>query len=112
VPARLAVGWVDLLKESLPYMNFWHVKNYLRVEHPELGTALSYPTDLEFGLIDYRAALRLALAHGYDGPLYIEHYEGDTLWAIEKGRRHRKEVMWQLHVAGHEGSVLNAETAQ
>ena len=108
IPARLPAGWLQLVKESLPYMNYWHVKNYLRIEAPEVGVALSYPTDLEFGMIDYRAALRLALAHGYGGPLCIEHYEGDALWAIEKGRRYLEEVMRQLQ----EGSVLGAEAAQ
>ncbi len=112
VPTRPSAGWVDLLMDSLPYMNYWHVKNYLRLDHPDLGAALSYPTDLEFGLIDYRAALRLALAHGYDGPLCIEHYEGDAMWAIERGRRYLEEVMRQLQVAEDERSVLDAEAPQ
>jgi len=108
IPARLPAGWLQLIKESLPYMNYWHLKNYMRIEAPEVGVALSYPTDLEFGMIDYRAALRLALAHGYHGPLCIEHYEGDALWAIEKGRRYLEEVMRQLQ----EGGVVGAEAAQ
>jgi RpiB/LacA/LacB family sugar-phosphate isomerase len=96
VPRPLATGWVELLRESLPFMNYWHVKNYIRLEYPDLKLVLSYPTKLAFGVIDYRQAVRLAIAHGYRGPVCIEHYEGDSIEAIASGRRYLEEIMRRI----------------
>jgi len=92
-------GWEELLLGALPRMNYWHAKNYVRLESPSAGIVLSYPTDLSFGVIDYRRAVQLALDHGYRGPICIEHYEGDALGAIERGRRYIEGVMDQLEAA-------------
>ena len=96
VPEPLTTGWEQLLRDSLPHMNYWHVKNYLRLEQPRSGTFLSYPTELAFGIIDYRAAVQLALEANYRGPICIEHYEGDALRAIARGRCYLEEVVREL----------------
>jgi sugar phosphate isomerase/epimerase len=95
VPARLTASWEEDLRAALPYMNYWHVKNYARLEHPQLGFALSYPTELASGWINYRAAVEIALAGGYRGPICVEHYGGDALWAMHRGRNYLIELMEQ-----------------
>lgn len=88
VPAPLTQGWFELLRDCLPHMNYWHVKNFIRLEHPDAGVFLSYPTELAVGVIDYREALRHVLAAGYAGPICIEYYDGDALGAAVRSRRY------------------------
>jgi sugar phosphate isomerase/epimerase len=96
VPVQLEVGWEGLLRASVARMNYWHVKNYIRLESPATGTVLSAPSELASGVIDYRRALRIALEHGYAGPVCIEHYEGDALGAIARGRSYLEDVLRDL----------------
>jgi sugar phosphate isomerase/epimerase len=72
-------GWRELLERTLPYANFWHVKNYARYEDASAGLYAAVPTYLESGVIDYRTAVKLALAHGFQGVICTEHYGGDGL---------------------------------
>ncbi len=88
VPKPLDRSWAELLADCLPHLNYWHVKNYIRLEHPATGTFMSYPTELGVGVIDYREAIRMALEAGYTGPLCIEYYEGDTLETAVRSRRY------------------------
>ncbi len=71
--------WDEVLARTLPYANYWHVKNYTRDERPQDGFFTSSPAPLELGLINYRAGLDLALRLGYAGILTCEHYGGDGL---------------------------------
>jgi sugar phosphate isomerase/epimerase len=71
--------WHDILTAVLPYTNYWHVKNCLRLEDPLTGHAFSGPVAMESGIIDYRAAIELALAAGFTGAFVVEHYGGDGL---------------------------------
>lgn len=71
--------WRDLLEATLPYANFWHVKNYARYEDAAAGIHQAVPTYMESGVIDYRAAMRIALANGFQGVICTEHYGGDGL---------------------------------
>jgi sugar phosphate isomerase/epimerase len=91
VPAPLAEGWEETLRAVLPHTTYWHVKNYARVERRELVVTL--PSELEAGHIDYRRALGLALDAGFGGPVCIEHYEGDALGAIARGRTYVEQVL-------------------
>src|SRR5699024_6901815 len=72
-------SWEYMVATTLPRANYWHVKNYARLEHPEAGVVLTYPTSLELGMINYRDAVRFAIAHGFSGPFVVEHYGGDGL---------------------------------
>jgi sugar phosphate isomerase/epimerase len=91
VPEPLAAGWEETLRAVLPHTTYWHVKNYARVERP--GLVVTLPSELEAGHIDYRRALGLALDAGYAGPVCIEHYEGDALGAIARGRAYVEQVV-------------------
>ena len=71
--------WRELLAQTLPYANFWHVKNYTRDEDPASGVVTTAPAYLESGLIDYRTAIRMAIDHGFQGVICTEHYGGDGL---------------------------------
>ncbi|MEV6637910.1 TIM barrel protein [Actinoplanes sp. NPDC051470] len=69
----------EVLEKVLPYTNYWHVKNYLRMDDPDRGVVLTSPTSLELGVIDYRQALGTALASGFSGVVTCEQYGGDAL---------------------------------
>ena len=47
----------DMLDKVLPHANYWHVKNYARDEDPATGQVMTFPVPMEFGLINYRAAI-------------------------------------------------------
>lgn len=76
---RPVEGWRELLEATLPYANFWHVKNYARYEDAAAGLSWAVPTFLEAGVIDYRTAVKMALSHGFQGVICTEHYGGDGL---------------------------------
>ncbi|WP_022901870.1 sugar phosphate isomerase/epimerase family protein [Humibacter albus] len=70
--------WRDILPAVVPYTNYWHVKNYLRMEH-ENGTVFTAPATMATGVINYRDAVTMALDAGYRGAFVVEHYGGDGL---------------------------------
>jgi sugar phosphate isomerase/epimerase len=96
VPHRLAEPWRDTFVKIVAYVNYWHVKNYIRMEDPERGIVMSSPSALDAGEIDYRWALERALQSGYRGPICVEHYSGDALWVMEQGRRYLEAVLGRL----------------
>lgn len=71
--------WRDIARQTLPYTNFWHVKNYTRDEDAATGVISTTPTYLESGLIDYRTAVSWAIDAGFQGVICTEHYGGDGL---------------------------------
>ncbi|MFJ2552243.1 sugar phosphate isomerase/epimerase family protein [Microbacterium sp. NPDC087591] len=71
--------WREVVALTAPFTNFWHVKNYTRDEDPISGLVTTAPAYLESGLIDYRAAFRIAIASGFQGVICTEHYGGDGL---------------------------------
>jgi sugar phosphate isomerase/epimerase len=72
-------SWRDLVEATMPYANFWHVKNYTRDEDPRTGSISTMPSYMESGLIDYRFAVATAIASGFQGVICTEHYGGDGL---------------------------------
>jgi hypothetical protein len=68
----------------LPYTNYWHVKNYLRDEDPSTGQVMTFPVPMDFGLINYRAAISQALDLGFQGAFLCEHYGSDAITVIGK----------------------------
>jgi sugar phosphate isomerase/epimerase len=90
--------WQELVEKTLPYTNFWHVKNYSRDEDPERDAYLSVPAPMQFGLIDYRAAFRTALANGFQGVICTENYGGDGLSVCAANRDYlRRHVLPKRH---------------
>jgi hypothetical protein len=72
-------SWRELVEATMPYANFWHVKNYTRDEDPRTGVVSTLPSYMESGLIDYRFAMTTAIAAGFQGVICTEHYGGDGL---------------------------------
>jgi sugar phosphate isomerase/epimerase len=96
VPERLAESWLETLRFCLPYMNYWHVKNYQRAEAFPAGPFLAWPTRLADGDIDYRLALQAAAEAGYAGPICVEHYGGDGLTAQAAGLAYLTSLLEDL----------------
>jgi len=71
--------WLELAEATLPWANFWHVKNYARDENPDTGLYTAVPTYMESGLINYRRAIQIAIDNGFQGVICTEHYGGDGL---------------------------------
>lgn len=87
--------WRELLRWTLPHTNYWHVKNYMRLEDPASGTVLTHPTAIELGIIDYREALQMAADHGFDGAFVVEHYGGDGLSVGARNAEYLRSVLGQ-----------------
>ena len=69
----------EMIAKTVPYANYWHVKNYSRDEDIARGQFTAVPAPLETGLISYREAFRTALSFGFQGIICTEHYGGDGL---------------------------------
>lgn len=85
--------WLDLLEATLPYTNYWHVKNYSRDEDPVTGAVVTLPTYMELGLINYREALKRAIANGFQGVICVEHYGGDGLSVSATNRDYVRRIL-------------------
>jgi sugar phosphate isomerase/epimerase len=86
-------NWQETLRATLPYANYWHVKNYARDEDPATGSYTAVPTPLELGLINYRHAVSDALALGFRGTFVCEHYGGDGLSVSALNRDYLRRVL-------------------
>lgn len=87
--------WYETLNALAPYTSYWHVKNNLRMEHPD-GFIVTHPSSMEDGLIDYRVALQSLLACGFAGPIVVESYWGDRLGGLEKSRIYLEKLTSQI----------------
>lgn len=76
---RPVESWRELVDRTLPYANFWHVKNYARDEDAASERWFAVPAPMESGLIDYRYAIKRAVASGFQGVICTENYGGDGL---------------------------------
>lgn len=80
--------WEAMAIKTLPYANFWHVKNYARAELPSAGVYMATPSPMVSGLIDYRKAIAFAIANGFRGAFLCENYGGDGLSVTAESRRY------------------------
>jgi sugar phosphate isomerase/epimerase len=71
--------WREMVAKTLPYSNYWHMKNYVRDEDVARDTYVTMPAPMECGLINYREAFKEAISVGFQGILCTEHYGGDGL---------------------------------
>lgn len=85
--------WESIAVKLLPLANYWHVKNYARAENPLTGAYFSTPTTLPAGLIDYRKAVRFALASGFRGAFLAENYGGDGLGVSADNARYLRRLI-------------------
>jgi len=83
----------DMLETLLPHSNYWHVKNYLRDEDPDTGQVMTFPVPMDFGLINYRAAIRQAIGLGFKGAFLCEHYGSDAITVIGKNRAYIRDIL-------------------
>ncbi|MGR6319068.1 sugar phosphate isomerase/epimerase family protein [Micromonospora soli] len=84
--------WEQMHLKTLPYANYWHVKNYYRDHDPATGAYFTVPAPAESGLISYRRAIEIALDAGFQGPISVEHYGGDGLSVSARNRDYLRGV--------------------
>lgn len=85
--------WREMHAKTLPYANYWHLKNYTRDEAADGSWATSVPSTMEGGLINYRQVVRDALALGFDGIFLMEHYGGDSLGNCSTNQRYLRSLL-------------------
>ncbi len=86
--------WREMLGATLPYANYWHVKNYQRDEDPDRGLYVALPVPLDAGIINYREAVAMAIEAGFQGIITTEVYGGDSLTLSAAGRDYlRRHVL-------------------
>lgn len=90
---RPVEDWRELLERTLPYANYWHVKNYQRDEDRAAGRYTAMPATLENGVISYRDAVEIALSAGFQGVLCCEQYGGDGLSVSGTNRRYLQTIL-------------------
>jgi sugar phosphate isomerase/epimerase len=83
----------EMFEKLLPLSNYWHVKNYLRDEDPQTGQVMTFPVPMDFGLINYRAAITRAIELGYRGAFLCEHYGSDAITVIAKNRAYIRDIL-------------------
>ncbi|MDG4673140.1 sugar phosphate isomerase/epimerase [Shinella sp. 838] len=85
--------WQEMMAKVAPFAKYWHVKNYTRTEDPGTGAIITHPAPLESGIINYRAAIRMALAHGFRSAFLCEHYGGDGLSVSAANRDYLRRIL-------------------
>lgn len=85
--------WEAMAEKTLPYANYWHVKNYFRTEDATSGHITTAPAPLELGVINYRRAVRQAVENGFRGAFCVEHYGGDGLSVSATNRDYLRRVL-------------------
>jgi len=90
---RPVEDWRELYDKTLPYANYWHVKNYTRDERADGSWATSVPSTMETGLINYRQVFRDAVAAGFNGIILAEHYGGDSLGVCATNQKYIRTLL-------------------
>lgn len=90
-------SWQEMAEKTMPYANYWHVKNYQRDEDVARDLYVAMPAPLESGLINYRRAFEIALANGFQGVICTEHYGGDGLSVSASNQRYLREQILPRH---------------
>jgi sugar phosphate isomerase/epimerase len=90
---RPVEDWRDLYAKTLPYANYWHVKNYTRDEAADGSWATSVPSTMETGLINYRQVFRDALKLGFSGIILTEQYGGDSLGVCATNQKYIRSLL-------------------
>jgi len=88
--------WARMVEKTAPYVRYWHIKNYIRIQDESKGIYLSAPAPLESGLINYRTAIAQAIAHGFRGAFCCEHYGGDGLSVSAANRAYLRRILPKL----------------
>jgi sugar phosphate isomerase/epimerase len=89
--------WREVLEKTLPYSNYWHVKNYLRDEDVARDSYMAMPAPMESGIINYRDAFRTAISVGFQGIICTEHYGGDGLSVTASNQAYLRNQVLPKH---------------
>lgn len=90
---RPVEDWRAQFEKMLPYTNYWHMKNYSRDYDPATGVYTTFPLPMEFGYINYRAAIAMALELGFEGPICTEHYGSDSISVMARNRDYVRRML-------------------
>lgn len=85
--------WAEMIALCAPYAGYWHVKNYYRMEDSTTGQVMTHPAPMLGGTINWRAAIRQALALGFNSPFLVEHYGGDGLSVCAANRDYIRNIL-------------------
>jgi sugar phosphate isomerase/epimerase len=85
--------WRTMMQKVAPFAKFWHAKNYYRTEDETTGMVVTAPAPLEFGVISYREAIKLAIGHGFNSAFLVEHYGGDGLTVSATNRDYLRKIL-------------------
>jgi sugar phosphate isomerase/epimerase len=85
--------FLDAVAKCLPYSNYWHVKSYSRIEDATTGAIMTTAAPMESGTMNYRAAVKMALEAGFQGPFCTEHYGGDGLGVSAHNRDYLRRLL-------------------
>jgi len=85
--------WRELLTRTLPYTNYWHMKNYQRDEDRARDQYVAVPSTMEGGVINYREAIEIAIESGFQGVLCCEQYGGDGLSMCATNQRYLRSIL-------------------
>ncbi len=89
------------MSEVAPISTYWHMKNLMRVHHPENNRTVFLRVPLPDGDVDYRFAISAMHASGYKGYMAIEGTQIGDQW--EKDRRsleYARSIWQELDKAG------------
>ncbi|RAN74851.1 xylose isomerase [Bacillus sp. SRB_336] len=104
--------WREVLEKTLPYSNYWHVKNYLRDEDVARDSYMAMPAPMESGIINYRDAFRTAISVGFQGIICTEHYGGDGLSVTASNQAYLRNQVLPKHDGYALGTSLVAQGRQ
>jgi sugar phosphate isomerase/epimerase len=85
--------WLSMMQKTAPFAGYWHVKNYYRTEDETTGLIVTAPAPLEFGVINYRVAIKMAIAQGFRSAFLVEHYGGDGLSVSATNRDYLRRIL-------------------
>jgi sugar phosphate isomerase/epimerase len=85
--------WRSMMEKVAPFARYWHAKNYYRTEDEMTGLVVTAPAPLEFGVISYRVAIQMAIAHGFRSAFLCEHYGGDGLTVSATNRDYLRRIL-------------------
>lgn len=102
--------FLDAVDRCMPHANYWHVKSYYRDVDPATGGFVSIPAPMATGSMDYRAAIKLAVAHGFAGPFCVEHYGGDGLTVMAGNCQYVRKLLRVARADSHHRTVGESVT--
>ena len=89
--------WYESVKRLAGRVRFWHVKNIQRIHVAEVRRSFWVHAAVGEGDIDYRWALGMLMAAGFDGCVSIEGAgPGDLLAYAERGKRYLDSLVAEV----------------